>query len=68
MKTFLKFISESTAVQQAKRMGLVGDGHGGWYDKKGEFVAKTDKEKNLSQQTSSQPQAEKPIEMKPPQV
>ena len=90
MKTFLKFISESTAVQQAKRMGLTGDGHGGWYDKKGEFVAKTDKgqlkfynkrqrvgkqdppqtdkEKNLSQQTSSQPQAEKPIEMKPPQV
>ena len=90
MKTFLKFISESTAVQQAKRMGLVGDGHGGWYDKKGEFVAKTDKgqlkfynkrqrvgkqdppqtdkEKNLSQQTSSQPQAEKPIEMKPAQV
>ena len=71
-------------------MGLTGDGHGGWYDKKGEFVAKTDKgqlkfynkrqrvgkqdppqtdkEKNLSQQTSSQPQAEKPIEMKPPQV
>ena len=90
MKTFLKFISESTAVQQAKRMGLVGDGHGGWYDKKGEFVAKTDKgqlkfynkrqrvgkqdppqtdkEKNISQQTSSQPQAEKPIEMKPPEV
>ena len=34
----------STAVQQAQRMGLVGDGHGGWYDKKtGEFVAKTEK-------------------------
>jgi len=90
MKTFLKFISESKAVQQATRMGLTGDGHGGWYDKKGEFVAKTDKgqlkfynkrqrvgkqdppqtdkEKNLSQQSSSQPQAEKPIEMKPPEV
>ena len=90
MKSFLQFISESKAVQQATRMGLTGDGHGGWYDKKGEFVAKTDKgqlkfynkrqrvgkqdppqtdkEKNLSQQTSSQPQAEKPIEMKPPQV
>ena len=90
MKTFLKFISESKAVQQATRMGLTGDGHGGWYDKKGEFVAKTDKgqlkfynkrqrvgkqdppqtdkEKNISQQTSSQPQAEKPIEMKPPEV
>ena len=90
MKSFLQFISESKAVQQATRMGLTGDGHGGWYDKKGEFVAKTDKgqlkfynkrqrvgkqdppqtdkEKNLSQQTSSQPQVEKPIEMKPPQV
>ena len=90
MKSFLQFISESKAVQQATRMGLTGDGHGGWYDKKGEFVAKTDKgqlkfynkrqrvgkqdppqtdkEKNLSQQTSSQPQAEKPIEMKPPEV
>ena len=43
MKSFFQFLSESTAVQQAKRMGLVGDGHGGWYDKKGEFVAKTEK-------------------------
>ena len=42
MKTFLQFF-ESTAVQQAKRMGLVGDGHGGWYDKQGEFVAKTER-------------------------
>ena len=36
-------IFESTAVQQATRMGLTSDGHGGWYDKKGEFVAKTEK-------------------------
>ena len=43
MKNFFQFLSESTAVQQAKRMGLVGDGHGGWYDKQGEFVAKTEK-------------------------
>jgi nicotinamide mononucleotide adenylyltransferase len=48
MKSFLQFLKEatpgSTAVQQAQRMGLVGDGHGGWYDKKtGEFVAKTEK-------------------------
>ena len=36
--------SGSTAVQQAERMGLVGDGHGGWYDPKTkEFVAKTEK-------------------------
>ena len=29
MKTFLQFITESTATQQAARLGLVGDGHGG---------------------------------------
>ena len=47
MKNFFQFLSEaaaSTAVQQAERMGLVGDGHGGWYDPKTkEFVAKTEK-------------------------
>ena len=42
MKTFLQFISESSATQQAARLGLEGDGHGGWY-KDGEFVAKTEK-------------------------
>ena len=42
MKNFFQFLSES-ASQQAARMGLVGDGHGGWYDKNGEFVAKTEK-------------------------
>ena len=39
MKSFLQFITE-TATQQATRLGLEGDGHGGWY-KDGEFVAKT---------------------------
>ena len=44
MKSFLNFISEATASQQAARLGLVGDGHGGWYDKStGEFTAKTEK-------------------------
>ena len=43
MKSFLQFLSES-ASQQAARMGLVGNGHGDWYDKAtGEFVAKTEK-------------------------
>ena len=38
MKTFLQFITESTATQQAARLGLVGDGHGGWTDRNtGEF-------------------------------
>ena len=46
MKSFGKFLSEATkanslAKQQADRMGLKSDGHGGWYDDRGEFVAKT---------------------------
>jgi len=44
MKSFLQFLSETTASQQAARLGLEGDGHGGWYDRKtGEFTAKTEK-------------------------
>ena len=43
MKNFFQFLSES-AAQQAARLGLEGDGHGGWYDRmSGEFVAKTEK-------------------------
>jgi hypothetical protein len=46
MKKFSRFISEaqdSLAVLQAKRLGLVSDGHAGWRDRKtGEFVAKTE--------------------------
>ena len=46
MKSCLQFITESTATQQAARLGLVGDGHGGWTDRNtGEFVAKTEKGK-----------------------
>ena len=43
MKNFFQFLSEAAASQQAARLGLQGDGHGGWYDKNGEFVAKTEK-------------------------
>lgn len=46
MKSFTRFLTEanqSKAVMQATRLGLVSDGHGGWYDKNtGEFVAKTE--------------------------
>ena len=43
MKKFSKFIAEAAtaASQQAKRLGLQGDGHGDWYDKQGNLVAKT---------------------------
>jgi nicotinic acid mononucleotide adenylyltransferase len=44
MKNFFNFLSEAKESQasiQARRMGLKGDGHGGWYNTQGEFVAKT---------------------------
>jgi len=48
MKRFTNFLieaRETSASAEAKRLGLTGDGHGGWYDKNGEFVAKTVKGK-----------------------
>ena len=44
MKSFLQFITEATSpAEHAMRLGLQGDGHGGWYDRRtGEFVAKTE--------------------------
>jgi hypothetical protein len=44
MKSFSNFLQEaksSKASIQARRLGLTGDGHGGWYDNNGEFTAKT---------------------------
>jgi len=45
MKSFLQFLkeaAESGAALQAKKLNLKSDGHGGWYDSRGEFVAKTE--------------------------
>ena len=44
MKSFGQFLIEAVktaASTEAKMKGLKGDGHGGWYDAKGNFVAKT---------------------------
>ncbi len=44
MKTFRRFIieaRETQASQMAKQRGLVGNGHGDWYDVNGKLVAKT---------------------------
>jgi hypothetical protein len=44
MKSFSRFLleaKETRASEQAKKLGLVGDGHGDWYSAQGEFVAKT---------------------------
>ena len=46
MKSFLNFLSEartSRISDQAVRQGLTGDGHGNWFDSKGNMVAKTEK-------------------------
>ena len=48
MKSFFHFLSEATqsqASQQAQKLGLKGDGHGGWLDRSGKVVARTDKGK-----------------------
>ena len=48
MKSFFQFLNEATQTQaslQAKKLNLKSDGHGGWLDSRGEFVAKTEKGK-----------------------
>ena len=44
MKRFLQFLNEaeSQASMQARKLNLKSDGHGGWVDSRGEFVAKTE--------------------------
>ena len=45
MKNFFQFLSEATqsqAAMQAKKLGLSGDGHGGWVDRSGKVVARTE--------------------------
>ena len=77
MKSLALFLKEaaaskSLAVQQATRLGYTSDGHGGWYDKNGEFVAKTEGDKlklyNKNQRIGKQdprqdrtPQSERPV-------
>ena len=48
MKSFFQFLNEATQSQasmQARKLNLKSDGHGGWLDSRGEFVAKTEKGK-----------------------
>ena len=48
MKSFFNFLSEakeSQAAMQAKKLGLKGDGHGGWIDRTGKVVARTERGK-----------------------
>ena len=46
MKSFTQFLSEASAASaQALKLNLKSDGHGGWYNNRGEFVAKTEQGK-----------------------
>jgi hypothetical protein len=43
MKSLLQFLSEASAASmQAKKLNLKSDGHGGWLDYRGKFVATTE--------------------------
>jgi hypothetical protein len=45
MKSFFRFLTEarqSQASMQAKKLGLTGDGHGGWIDRAGKVIARTE--------------------------
>ncbi len=45
MKSFFHFFreaAESQAAAQARKLGLKSDGHGGWINPQGKFVAKTE--------------------------
>ena len=45
MKGFSQFLVEaetSKAAAEAKRLQLTSDGHGGWTDRSGKYVAKTE--------------------------
>ena len=83
MKSFLRFLSEaqSQASMQANKLNLKSDGHGGWLDSRGKFVATTedgklkfvDKKKPAAQDTQTaktqraqpQPADTKKVEQKP---
>ena len=63
---FLKEATETSASRQAKLLGLVGDGHGGWYDAKGKFVAKTEGGKlKFYGQGGAKQEDDKPTQKKP---
>jgi hypothetical protein len=65
MKSFLKFFSEartSQASDQAGRRGWTGDGHGNWFDKTGELVARTERGRlvEIKKKVAAAPEVEQP--------
>ena len=54
-KIFYRSTEVSSSNSRFTRLGLQSDGHGGWYDKKGEFVAKTEGGKLVFYNQGDQP-------------
>ena len=76
MKSFFQFLNEaqSQASMQAKKLNLVSDGHGGWLDSRGNFVATTEdgklkfvdkKKKKADDDKPAQPKAQARPETEP---
>ena len=75
MKNFGSFFQEAvetSASRQAKLLGLVGNGHGDWYDKQGNLVAKTMQGKlhffGGNQKSPEEEKPEKPAAPEPARV
>jgi uncharacterized protein YbgA (DUF1722 family) len=63
MKSFFQFLNEaqSQASMQAKKLNLKSDGHGGWLDTRGKFVATTEDGKlKFVDKKKAKPEDEKP--------
>ena len=63
MKNFFQFLSEaaeSQAAMRAHKLGLSGDGHGGWIDRSGKIVARTENGKLKFSGKKSSKQKEEP--------
>ena len=64
MKSFFQFLTEagtSQAATQAAKLNLKSDGHGSWFDSRGNMVAVTDKGKLKFTKKKIKPQEEGPV-------
>ena len=69
MKSFLNFFTEartSQASDTAAKKGWTGDGHGNWFDKKGELVARTERGRlvEIQKKAAAAPEEEQPKQVK----
>ena len=68
MKNIFQFLKEAGASQaslQARKLNLKSDGHGGWLDSRGEFVAKTEGGKLKFYNKNQRPGQDPPQDRRP---